>query len=131
MGMPFLGARQKTVSAPELESTSRGANFEESDTSFRLLGMTLVEIRLDGEARQKLHSSRGVAVLVLDRELEAFRGGVRSGDIIAEVNSAKIRSINDVKKLLKHHDPHDPLFVFLLNASGWRFTNLSFISGRP
>lgn len=131
MDLPFWGARQKTGAAPDLEPTSQGANFEESETSFRLLGMTLVEIRLDGEARQKLQSSRGVAVLVLDRELEAFRGGVRSGDIIAEVNSTKIRSINDLKKLLRHHDPHDPLFVFLLNAGGWRFTNLSFISGRP
>ena len=96
-----------------------------------LLGMTLIETRPGLEACRKSSSRRGVAVLAAGRDSEAFRGGVRSGDFIVEVNSTRIRSLQDLKKVLRQHDPHDPMFVFLLSEGGWRFTNLSFISGFP
>jgi len=91
--------------------------------------MTLVERRPDDEAGKKLASQRCVAVLVAEQDSMAYRGGVRSSDIIAEVNNTKIRSLRDMKKVLRLHDPHDPMFVFVLNDGGWRFTTLSFIIG--
>jgi S1-C subfamily serine protease len=92
-----------------------------------LLGMTLTEIRPDDEARKKLVSQHCVAVLVVEWDSEAYRGGVRSGDIIAEVNNTPIRSLHDMKKVLSHHDPHAPMLVFILNNGEWHFTTLSFI----
>jgi len=106
-------------------------SFDEQNATLKLLGMTLIEIKPDSESSRKLSSQRGVAVLVAERDSEAYRGGVRSGDIIAEVNSVKIRSLQDMKKVLNLHDPHEPMFVFLLSHGGWRFTNLSFIRGFP
>ena len=101
------------------------------NATLNLLGMTLTEIRPDDEACKKLTSQRCVAVLVAEWDSEAHRGGVRSGDIIAEVNNTKIRSLHDMKKILRHHDPHVPMLVLILNNGGWRFTTLSFITGNP
>jgi hypothetical protein len=106
-----------------------GFTYSKEKATLELLGMTLIEVDLQAEEKQKLDSRRGVAALVVDRNLEAYRAGVRSGDLIAEVNSCKIHKLHDLRKVLSNHDPLDPLFVFLLNCDGWRFTNLSFISG--
>ena len=99
--------------------------------TFILLGMTLADVKLGREEGRKMSSQRGVVALKVERDLEAFKGGVRAGDLVAEVNSTKIRSLQDIKTVLAHHEPHDPLFVFLLTSNGWRFTNLSFIKGFP
>jgi S1-C subfamily serine protease len=115
-------------SAATLESdSSHGVSFDQKNATMNLMGMTLIDLKLESEESKKLSSQRGVAVLVVDREQGAFRGGVRNGDIIAEVNSTKIRSLQDLRKVLRQSDPHDPLFIFLLTSNGWRFTNLSFI----
>lgn len=110
-----------------LESDLNREGFDQKNATMKLMGMTLIELKLEAEESRKLSSQRGVAVLVVDRELEAYRGGVRNGDLIAEVNSTKIRSLQDLRKVLRQSDPHDPLFVFLLTGNEWRFTNLSFI----
>jgi S1-C subfamily serine protease len=113
----------------EKPSPQNGFTYSKEKATLELLGMTLIEVDLQPKDKQKLDSCRGVAALVVDQNLEAFRAGVRSGDLVAEVNSCKIRKLHDMRKVLSNHDPLDPLFVFLLNGDGWRFTNLSFISG--
>ena len=65
----------------------------------------------------------------LRRDSEAFRGGVQRGDFIVEVNNARIRTLQDLKKELIHHDLREPMCVFLLSCGGWRFTSLSFVKG--
>jgi hypothetical protein len=126
MELAFRGASFKNRAALETES-SGGVSFDQKNATLNLMGMTLIDLKLEAEESRKLSSQRGVAVLVVDREQVAFRGGVRNGDIIAEVNSTKIRSLQDLRKVLRQSDPHLPLFVFLLTSNGWRFTNLSFI----
>jgi len=125
-----LRTRSNGTAAPETEVNCR-VRFDQQNATLNLLGMTLIEVKPDGETCRKLASQRGVAVLVAARDLEAFRGGVRSGDIIAEVNSTKIRALQDLKKVLRLHDPLVPMIVFLLNSGGWRFANLSFVRGLP
>ena len=110
-----------------LETDLDRVSFDQKNATLKLMGMTLIDLKLEAEESRKLSSQRGVAVLVVDRELEAYRGGVRNGDIIAEVNSTKIRSLQDIRKVLRQSDPRDPLFVFLLTGNEWRFTSLSFI----
>ncbi|QXE92283.1 hypothetical protein KP001_07105 [Geomonas subterranea] len=100
---------------------------DEGAGTLSFLGMTLTEIELDGEKREK-HGKRGVVALVVDRNQEAWLGGVRNGDLIAEVSSTRIGSIADLKRVLRGHDPHDPIFIFVLGERGWRFVNLSFIA---
>jgi len=126
MELAFRGASLKKREALETDS-SQGVSFDRKNATLNLMGMTLIDLKLEAEESKKLSSQRGVAVLVVDRESGAFRGGVRNGDIIAEVNSTKIRSLQDLRKVLRQCDRHDPLFVFLLTSTGWRFTNLSFV----
>jgi S1-C subfamily serine protease len=89
--------------------------------------MTLTEIKPHVEASRKRSSRGRVEVLVAGPDSDACRGGIRSGDIIAEINNSKIRSLQDIMKVLRLHDPHDPLLVLALNSNGWRCTALSFI----
>jgi len=130
MKISLLGARSGKEAAAKGGMDSR-ISYDEQKSTLKLLGMTLTEAPLEGENRQKLGSRGGVVVLVAEWDQDAYRGGVRSGDIIAEVNSTRILSLQDLRKVLRAHDPHLPLFVFLLNSRGWRFVNLSFISALP
>lgn len=100
-------------------------------TSLNLLGMTLVDVALDDEPSRKLGSRHGVAVLLAERDSDAYLAGVRNGDLLAEVNNAKITRLDDLRRVLRGHDPHEPVLVFLWDGRGWRFVNLSFISSRP
>jgi hypothetical protein len=124
-------ARKKPsgMSEAELEDAHCRTDAGKPDATLKLLGMTLTEARPDETSCRKLASPRGVAVSIVEPGSEAYRGGVRSGDFIAEVNNSEIRSLQDMKKVLRLHDPVDPMLVFVLNNSGWRFTTLSFISG--
>ena len=101
--------------------------YDERRATLNLLGMTLAEVVLDEERSEKLGSRQGVVVVVADPNRDAYLGGVRNGDLVAEVNSTKITRLQDLKKVLGSHDPHDPIFMFLLDGKGWRLVNLSFI----
>jgi len=130
MELSTLETRSEKVEEMAADSSSR-VRFDQKKASLSMLGMTLVEVELEDESRRKLYSQHGVAVLVVGPDSEASRCGVTSGDIIAEINSAKIRSFKDLKKVLRLHDPRDPMFIFLMNRGVWRLINLSFIRGVP
>jgi len=121
-----------------LVDRSKRAGWEESDASkqvcfdqqkgtLNLLGMTLTEIKPHLEASRKRSSQRWVEVFVAGRDSDACRGGIRSGDIITEINNTKIRSLQDIMKVLRLHDPHHPLLVLTINSEGSRCFALSFI----
>jgi S1-C subfamily serine protease len=122
---------QSGMSGAELRGANCRTDAHQPDATMNLLGMTLTEARPDEESRRKLASPCGAAVLRAEQGSEAFRGGVRSGDFIAEVNNTEIRTLQDMKKVLSLHDPVDPMLVFILHKGGWRFTTLSFVSGNP
>lgn len=99
--------------------------------TYCLLGMTLEEIELEAEFQEKLSSKGGIAIREIGKDTGSFLAGVRRGDIIVEVNSEQVRSLDDLKKVLLEHDPLDPILVFLLNKRRvWRFINLSFLGWR-
>ena len=130
MKISLVGLRSGRDAVAKGSMESR-VSFDEQKSTMKLLGMTLTEASLEGERGRKLGSSSGVVVLVAEQGQDAYRGGVRNGDIVAEVNNTRIISLQDLKGVLKEHDPHDPLFVFLLDSHGWRLVNLSFISALP
>ena len=101
--------------------------FDQQKGTLNLLGMILTEIRPHVESSRERSSRRGVEVFVASRDSDACRGGIRSGDIIAEINNTEIRSLQDIMKVLRLHDPHDPLLVLALNSEGSRCFALSFI----
>ena len=103
--------------------------YDKDKSRLMLLGMSLVEIELPPESSKKMSTRKGVSVLVINPGSESYRGGVRNGDIVAEVDNVRIKSLKMLRSVLAHHDPHDPIFMFLLTGGIWRFVNLSFITG--
>lgn len=128
MELAMLGTRLG-MSGDAGTDTQKTAGFDGLHATMDLLGMVLVDAKPDLEDCRKLSSQRGVAVLAVEHNSEAFRGGVQRGDFIVEVNSARIRTLHDLKKELIHQDLHEPMCVFLLSRGGWRFTSLSFVKG--
>ncbi|QWV96843.1 PDZ domain-containing protein [Geomonas nitrogeniifigens] len=106
-------------------------HYDAHKTTLNLLGMTLTEVTLDEERSKKLGSKQGVVVLLADRDRDAYLAGVRNGDLVAEVNSTRITRLQDVRRVLSEQDPHEPIFMFLWDGTGWRFVNLSFITSLP
>lgn len=129
MKLALMAGRERTV-APSAGLGSR-VSYDERAATLNLLGMTLTEVALDEERSEKLGSRHGVVVLVVDPSRDAYLGGVRNGDVVAEVNSVKITKLRDLRRVLQEHDPHDPIFMFLLAGTAWRFVNLSFIGTAP
>ncbi|MBU5615198.1 PDZ domain-containing protein [Geomonas azotofigens] len=123
---PSLGMQQQApVTGPDRRDTR--LRYDDQKTTLSLLGMTLTEVELDEERRKKLGSKQGVVVQVVDRERDAYLAGVRNGDVVAEVNSTRITKLQDLRKVLREQDPHEPIFMFLWDGRGWRFVNLSFV----
>ncbi|QWV94643.1 PDZ domain-containing protein [Geomonas oryzisoli] len=92
--------------------------------------MQLSEIELEPETRRKLSRKRGIVVTQVVSGSESQRGGIRSGDVIAEINNREVASLSELRSLLSRQDPLDPLLIFVFSDNIWRFINLSFISGR-
>jgi hypothetical protein len=122
--------RSMRAGGVETDASKRVCSGQQIAT-LNLLGMTLAEITPPIEAGCKRSSLRGVAVLVVGWDSDAYREGIRSGDIIAEINHTKIRSLKDIVKVLRLHDPRDPLLVLMSNDGGWRCTALSFAKRLP
>ncbi|WP_129124560.1 PDZ domain-containing protein [Geomonas oryzae] len=129
MKLALMQRRERETATPGCPGSR--VSYDEQKATLNLLGMTLTEVVLDEERSRKLGSRTGVVVLVVDATRDAHLGGVRNGDLVAEVNSVKITRLQDLKRVLQEHDPHDPIFMFLLGGTGWRFVNLSFIGSLP
>jgi S1-C subfamily serine protease len=105
----------------------RQLRYDRKRAVLTLLGMTLVEIELPLEQRKKLSTPRGVSVLVTVPDSESYRGGIRNGDTVVEINGNKVTSLKQIRSALAEHDPRDPIFIFVLTGEIWRFINLSLI----
>jgi S1-C subfamily serine protease len=121
-----LVGRSKGAGAEETDA-GKQVCFDQQKGALNLLGMTLTEIRPHVESSSEGSSRRGVEVFAASRDSDACRGGIRSGDIIAEINNTKVGSLQDIMKVLRLHDPHDPLLVLASNREGSRCFALSFI----
>lgn len=78
-------------------------------------------IELTDAERDKLGISYGVKVAGVDREGKFFRAGIRKGDVILAVNNIRIRSKEDVDKVVSEvirSNSDKVLFVKLINANG-------------
>ena len=128
MELAAPGTRMWMIGAVGTDA-QKAVGFDGPHATMDLLGMVLADAKPDPEECRKLSSQRGVAVLAVVHDSEAFRGGVERGDFVVEVNSTRIRTLHDLKKELIHHDLHEPMCVFLLSRGGWRFTTLSFVKG--
>ena len=89
-----LGRREDAVAA----ATPAGQKEESGPVQKSVLGMELTE--LTDEIRSELGlnaGDKGVVVMTVDEDSEAFEKGLRSGDLIAEAGQQKIEGIADLE----------------------------------
>jgi serine protease Do len=98
------------VKIAELESEEEPA--EAAQTS-KDLGLELREMDSRLARRYGYKTEEGLIIVKIDQSSEAYRKGIRQGDIILEVNQEKIQSVKDWEKILKKTEPGDAIMLLL------------------
>ncbi len=80
-------------------------------------GLTVVGITKDIQERLNLPSNIGkVMIGAVDQNTSAFKAGLRSGDIIKEINRKKINSVMDFYRIINSVDSKE--YIFKVNKQG-------------
>jgi serine protease Do len=87
----------------------------EEPTEIEVLGMTLVEISDEMRAEiDGISDLKGLLVANVDEETEAFKKGLRQGDVITEAGQQKIESIGDLQDRLAEAEEAGRKSILLL-----------------
>jgi serine protease Do len=98
------------VKIAELESEEEPA--EAAQTS-KDLGLELREMDSRLARRYGYKTEEGLIIVEIEQSSEAYRKGIRQGDIILEVNQEKIQSIKDWENILKKTKSGDAIMLLL------------------
>ncbi|RKX90996.1 MAG: hypothetical protein DRP59_08785 [Spirochaetes bacterium] len=80
-------------------------------------GVTVVGITKDIQERLNLKSNIGkVMIGAVSQNTSAFKAGLRSGDIVKEINRKKINSVMDFYRII--NNAHSKEFIFKVNKQG-------------
>jgi serine protease Do len=92
-----------------------------------LIGITVEDItnQSDGLGRSK---QSGVVVTEVEPDSPAERGGVRTGDVIREINRKPIKDVRDFERLTNQLSPHASVLLSLNRSKATLF--LSITTGR-
>ncbi len=93
-----LESEEEPAAAPQ---TSKDLGFEVREMTPRLA------------RRYGYRTDEGLIILEIEQSSEAYRKGIRQGDIILEVNQEKMESIEDWEKILKKAEPGDAIMLLL------------------
>jgi serine protease Do len=87
-------AQESGATNPDRKDLKPGEN------ALKLFGMTLSEITPELKEKLKI-SGEGVAVTAVDEKSQAFEKGMRAGDVIVEMDLAKVAKPADIEAALK------------------------------
>jgi serine protease Do len=93
-----LESEEEPAAAPQ---TSKDLGFEVQEMTPRLA------------RRYGYRTDDGLIIVEIEQSSEAYRKGIRRGDIILEVNQEKIQSVKDWEKILKKTKPGDAIMLLL------------------
>jgi serine protease Do len=98
------------VKIAELESEEEPAAAPETSKD---LGLEVRELTPRLAGRYGYKTDEGLIIVDIDQSSEAYRKGIRQGDIILEVNQEKILEVKDWEKILKKTKPGDAIMLLL------------------
>jgi serine protease Do len=98
------------VKIAELESEEEPAAAPETSKD---LGLELREMSPRLASRYGYKTEEGLIIVEIDQSSEAYRKGIRQGDIILEVNQEKIQSLKDWENILKKTKSGDAIMLLL------------------
>ena len=87
-----------------------GPAVEENGT---VLGMTLRQVEESEAESLGLEHSEGMVVVNIDRESEAYKRGIRVGDVLLQINQQSVTSADEIEKVIENVKG-DKKFVMLL-----------------
>jgi len=106
--------QEMTVAIAELpkELTKIGHRDNQSGKGeHALTGITVENAPLDGSGRSK--GGTGVVVTEVEMDSPAGRAGVRTGDIIREINRKPVKDVRDFERLTNQLSPNAPVLLLL------------------
>lgn len=77
------------------------------------LGFDVQEMTPRLARRYGYKTDEGLIIVEIEQSSEAYRKGIRRGDIILEVNQEKMQSVKDWEKILKKTEPGDAIMLLL------------------
>ncbi len=89
-----------------------------------VLGMAITEIDQLSALESGMEMSSGLIVMAVNHGCAAHLAGVENGDIIFEVDSKPIRTIEDLKNQLAAHEPQEPIGLLFRRIGAWRYMAL-------
>jgi serine protease Do len=103
-GKPY-GVRVKIAERPEDEegiiAQGKRETLQEKASPKFWRGLEVSEITPEAASRFGLDTSSGVIIVDVERDSAAEEAGLRTGDIIYEINRASIKNIKDYRKAIK------------------------------
>lgn len=98
-----LKVKVEKMTDKKVAQAENGNSFApENTTSQKLLGMDLIDLTKNIRENNKIRSNvRGVLVLDVKKDSQASSKAIQKGDIILSANQIPIKSVSDLKKIVK------------------------------
>ncbi len=92
--------------------------------SSKELGLTVQDLTPDLARQLGIRADGGAVITEVDGAGPAARKGIRQGDVILEVNRARVKTAADVEKVLANADLEKGVLILVANRQGSRFVVL-------
>jgi len=108
----------------DLTTTSRRDESPSGKGEHALIGITVENLtnQSDGLGRSK---QSGVVVTEVEPDSPAERGGVRTGDVIREINRKPIKDVRDFERLTNQLSPHASVLLLLNRGKATLFVSIT------
>lgn len=117
-----------TVTIAELpkEQTKTGRRDKESSTGeHALTGITVENVTNQSERSGRSKGRAGVVVTEIETDSPAERAGLRTGDIIREINRKPVQDVRDFERLTNQLSPSSPVLLLLNRGNATIFLSIS------
>ena len=111
------------VDVDSLRAASRGGP-DSSEGKHALAGVTVESLPADRSPRSGGKDS-GVLVSAIEADSPAERAGLRTGDVLREINRKPVRSVEDFEKLVNQLDRRSPVLLLLNRGNTTIFLSLT------
>jgi serine protease Do len=109
----------------EIAKASRGGS-ESARGDHALVGVTVEALTSDRSGRSgRGRKESGVVVSEVEPDSPAERAGLRSGDIIREINRKPVRTVQDFEKLTSQLGPKTPVLLLLSRGNATIFLSIN------
>ena len=108
----------------DLAKTSRGGS-DGSKGQHALTGITVENVANQSERFGRSKGQSGVVVTDIEADSPAERAGLRTGDIIHEINRKPVKDVRDFERLVDQLSPNSPVLLLLNRGNATIFLSVN------